>query len=81
MANSVEQKEGQNLSAILKSDLFSDLVPAEVKTITENTEILMLQKGGLLAARTFFLLTPESLNYIIIQTFISYNTKAIKDCL
>ena len=48
MANSVEQKEGQNLSAILKSDLFSDLVPAEIKSIVDKTEIMLLQKGRLL---------------------------------
>ena len=48
MTNSVQQKEGQNLSAILKSDLFCDLVPIEVKSIVERTEIILLRKGGLL---------------------------------
>ena len=38
----------QNPSLILKSDLFSELHPVETKIILTRTEILPLQKGGLL---------------------------------
>ena len=48
MAISVQQKAENNVSAILKSDLFSDLIPAEANVVVEKTEILVLQKGGLL---------------------------------
>ena len=43
-----QQKEVQNLSAILKSDLFSELHPNETRAVVDRTEVLLLRKGGLL---------------------------------
>jgi diguanylate cyclase (GGDEF)-like protein len=48
MTNQTRRNEAQDLSAILKSDLFSDLLPGEERTIVERTEILLVRKGGLL---------------------------------
>jgi len=48
MANQTLKNEAQDLSAILKSDLFSDLLPGEKKIIVEKTEILLIRRGGLL---------------------------------
>jgi diguanylate cyclase (GGDEF)-like protein len=48
MTSKSRNNEAHDLSAILKSDLFSDLLPGEARTIVEKTEILLLQKGKLL---------------------------------
>jgi diguanylate cyclase (GGDEF)-like protein len=48
MTNQSLRNDAQNLSAILKSSLFDDLLPGETKTIVEKTEILQVRKGGLL---------------------------------
>jgi len=48
MTNQSQRNEAQDLSAILKSGLFDDLLPGETKTIVEKTEILQVRKGGLL---------------------------------
>jgi len=48
MTNQSQGNEAQNLSAILKSGLFADLLPGETRTIAEKTEILQIRKGGLL---------------------------------
>jgi diguanylate cyclase (GGDEF)-like protein len=48
MTNQSQKNEAQDISAILKSDLFSDLLPGEEKTIVERTEVLLVRKGGLL---------------------------------
>jgi len=42
------KSEVQDLSAILKSDLFSNLLPEEARVIVKKTEILMVRRGGLL---------------------------------
>jgi len=43
-----KENDAQDLSAILKSDLFSDLLPEEEKIIVKRTEILLIRKGKLL---------------------------------
>ena len=43
-----KKNETQDLSAILKSDLFSNLLPEEERVIVKRTEILLVRKGGLL---------------------------------
>jgi diguanylate cyclase (GGDEF)-like protein len=48
MTNKSRRNDAQDLSAILKSGLFEDLLPGETKTIVERTEILQIRKGGLL---------------------------------
>ena len=48
MANQTRKNKAQDLSAILKSELFSDLLPGEKKTIVEKTEILLVRRCGLL---------------------------------
>jgi diguanylate cyclase (GGDEF)-like protein len=48
MTNQIRENEAQNFSAILKSDLFSNLLPEEAKTIVKRTEILIVRKYGLL---------------------------------
>jgi len=48
MPNQTLKNETQDLSAILKSDLFSDLLPGEKRIIVEKTEILLIRRGGLL---------------------------------
>jgi len=48
MTNQSQRNEAQDLSAILKSGLFADLLPGEEKTIVEKTETLLIRKGGLL---------------------------------
>ena len=48
MTNKVGRKDEENLSAFLKSHLFSDLLPGEIKSIVDKTEILLLKKGSLL---------------------------------
>jgi diguanylate cyclase (GGDEF)-like protein len=48
MTNQSPRNDAQDLSAILKSGLFEDLLPGETKTIVERTEILQVRKGGLL---------------------------------
>jgi diguanylate cyclase (GGDEF)-like protein len=48
MANQTRKNEAEDLSAILKSELFSDLLPGEKRTIVEKTEILLIRRGGLL---------------------------------
>jgi diguanylate cyclase (GGDEF)-like protein len=48
MTNQSLRNDAQDLSAILKSGLFDDLLPGETKTIVEKTEILQVRKGGLL---------------------------------
>jgi diguanylate cyclase (GGDEF)-like protein len=48
MANQNRKNEAQDLSAILKSDLFSELLPGEARIIVERTKILLVRKGGLL---------------------------------
>jgi diguanylate cyclase (GGDEF)-like protein len=48
MTNQSRRNDAQDLSAILKSDLFDDLLPGETKAIAERTEILHIRKGGLL---------------------------------
>ena len=40
--------DAEDISAILKSDLFSDLLPEEEKIIVKRTEILLIRKGKLL---------------------------------
>jgi len=42
------KNEAQDLSAILESDLFSNLLPEEARVIVKKTEILLVRKGGLL---------------------------------
>jgi len=42
------ENEARVISAILKSDLFSELLPAEAGIIVKRTEILLIRKGGLL---------------------------------
>jgi len=42
------ENEAQDISAILRSDLFSDLNPEEEKIIVKRTEILIIRKGKLL---------------------------------
>jgi len=42
------EDEARVISAILKSDLFSDLLPEEAGIIIKRTEILLVRKGGLL---------------------------------
>jgi len=48
MSNQVLNNDAQDLSAILKSVLFTDLLPGEKRIIVEKTEILLVRKGGLL---------------------------------
>ena len=48
MVETVPRKEAQDLSVILKSDLFSNLFPEEKKVIADRTGTMMLRKGGLL---------------------------------
>jgi len=48
MTNQSRRNDAQDLSAILKSGLFDDLLPGETKAIVERTEILQIRKGGLL---------------------------------
>ena len=48
MAVTIQPGTGQNLSAILKSDLFSELTPAEKKAIVTRAEVLQLKKSSLL---------------------------------
>jgi diguanylate cyclase (GGDEF)-like protein len=48
MVNQTRRNESQDLSAILKSELFTDLLPGEAKTIVERTEILLVRNGRLL---------------------------------
>jgi len=45
---SSKENYAQDLSAILKSDLFSDFLPKEEKVIVKRTEILLIRKGKLL---------------------------------
>jgi len=46
--NSAGQKENSDLSTILKSDLFSNLLPGEKNTVLERTGNLLLRKGSIL---------------------------------
>ena len=48
MVENVKQKEAQGLSSILRSDLFSNLFPEEERAVLDRTEIMRLQKGGIL---------------------------------
>jgi len=48
MTNQTRKNDANDLSAILKSDLFKDLLPGEERIIVERTEILLIRKGGLL---------------------------------
>jgi diguanylate cyclase (GGDEF)-like protein len=48
IVESEKQIEGQNASAILKSVLFTDLMPGETNAIVNRTEILTIRKNGLL---------------------------------
>jgi diguanylate cyclase (GGDEF)-like protein len=66
MTNQSRKNEAQDLSAILKSDLFSELLPGEARIIVERTEILLVRKGGLLfspaeKAERFYLLLGGSI--------------------
>jgi len=65
MPNQSRRNEAQDLSAILKSDLFAELLPGEARIIVERTEILLVRKGGLLfspaeKAEHFYLLLGGS---------------------
>jgi len=48
MAENVEEKESKDISSILKSNLFSSLLPGEKQFIIDRTGLLQLRKGGLL---------------------------------
>ena len=48
MGDAIQQKDAPDLSAILKSDLFSNLFPEEKKTVADRTGVMLLRKGGLL---------------------------------
>ena len=44
----VLQKDSLDLSAILKSELFSNLLPGEKQSVTKRTGVIILRKGGFL---------------------------------
>jgi len=48
MPNQSRRNQAQDLSAILRSDLFAELLPGEERVVVEKTEILLLRKGELL---------------------------------
>ena len=48
MVKNIGQKDALDLSAITKSDLFSNLLPEEKKSIIDRSGNLFLRKGGLL---------------------------------
>jgi len=48
MSKNIQQKEAPDLSAITKSDLFSNLLPEEKKSIIDRSGNILLRKGGLL---------------------------------
>ena len=48
MVETIQQKDVLDLSSILKSDLFSNLLPEEKKTVAGRTGVMQLRKGGLL---------------------------------
>ena len=48
MAEKIREKESKDISSILKSNLFSNLLPTEKQFITDRTGLLQLRKGGLL---------------------------------
>jgi len=48
MADNTRESDTRDFSSILKSNLFSNLLPAEKQFITDRTGILQLRKGGVL---------------------------------
>ena len=48
MAENNGEKDSRDISSILKSNLFSNLLPAEKQFVTDRTGILQLRKGGVL---------------------------------
>jgi len=48
MADNIMEMESSDISSILKSNLFSNLLPNEKKFITDRTELLQLRKSGVL---------------------------------
>jgi len=48
MVGNIRQKDNQDLSAIMKCDLFSNLLPEEKESVIDRTGIIMLRKGSTL---------------------------------
>jgi len=48
MVETIQEKEVLDISSLLKSDLFSNLLPDEKKIVMDRTGIMPLRKGGLL---------------------------------
>ena len=48
MVENIPQKDTRVLSAILKSNVFSNLLPGEVESVIGRTGVVMLRKGGVL---------------------------------
>ena len=48
MVETIQQKEERDLSALIKSDIFSNLLPEEKQTVVDRMGSMQLRKGGLL---------------------------------